>query len=164
MHIPRPLLLIIVALGLVATACSGGTPEALSTTEPAPPGVLNGVAMELHKAVGCGCCEIWEDYFQAQGVVVQASSDPDVQELKVRLGIPEAAWSCHTAIVDGYVIEGHVPAAAVAALLETRPDVIGLAAPGMPAGSPGMGGDESTWDQVDVLVVGTDGSLTPFNY
>jgi hypothetical protein len=78
--------------------------------------------------------------------------------------VPPGAGSCHTAVVDGYVIEGHVPAGAIVRLLERRPDAIGLALPGMPADSPGMGGDPETWESQAVMLIETDGRLTPFDY
>ncbi|MFN6120084.1 MAG: DUF411 domain-containing protein [Actinomycetes bacterium] len=81
---------------------------------------------------------------------------------RAEVGIPDDAASCHTAIVEGYAIEGHVPVGAIVRLLEERPDAIGLALPGMPADSPGMGGDVTTWEAQPVLLVGRDGSLTPF--
>ena len=76
--------------------------------------------------------------------------------------MPDEAASCHTALVEGYVVEGHVPIEAIDRLLAERPDVVGLALPGMPADSPGMGGDESTWATQPVVAVRADGSLVPF--
>ena len=81
---------------------------------------------------------------------------------RAEVGIPDDAASCHTALVEGSAIEGHVPVGAIVRLLEERPDAIGLALPGMPADSPGMGGDVTTWEAQPVLLVGRDGSLTPF--
>ena len=78
--------------------------------------------------------------------------------------MPDGAGSCHTALVDGYVVEGHVPAGAIAWLLESRPDAIGLALPGMPADSPGMGGDAETWESQPVLLIQSDGTTIPFDY
>lgn len=75
-----------------------------------------------------------------------------------------SAASCHTALVDGYVIEGHVPAGAIKVLLEERPDAAGLALPGMPADSPGMGGNEQTWESQPVSLITHDGDLVPFDY
>ena len=90
--------------------------------------------------------------------------DPDRRSRRQELGIPDAAASCHTALVAGYAIEGHVPIQAIERLLADRPDVVGLTVPGMPGDSPGMGGDESTWSTQDVFAIGQDGSLTPFAY
>ncbi len=90
--------------------------------------------------------------------------DPDRIRRRQALGIPDAAASCHTALVAGYAVEGHVPIQAIERLLADRPDVVGLTVPGMPGDSPGMGGDESTWSTQDVFAIGHDGSLTAFRY
>ena len=78
--------------------------------------------------------------------------------------MPPGAGSCHTALVDGYVVEGHVPAGAIVRLLEERPDARGLALPGMPADSPGMGGDPESWESQPVMLIENDGDLVPFEY
>lgn len=78
--------------------------------------------------------------------------------------MPDAAASCHTAIVGDFVIEGHVPAEAIAALVEQRPSVVGLALPGMPADSPGMGGNQRTWAAQPVMAIASNGSLSPFSF
>jgi len=93
---------------------------------------------------------------------VTVADDAARDAYRAEVGIPDDAASCHTAIVEGYAIEGHVPVGAIVRLLEERPDAIGLALPGMPADSPGMGGDVTTWEAQPVLLVGRDGSLTPF--
>ena len=80
------------------------------------------------------------------------------------MGVPVKASACHTALVDGYVVEGHVPVSAVVSLLETRPDAVGLALARMPSDSPGMGGDEASWDTQPVMLINHDGSLEPFDY
>ena len=90
--------------------------------------------------------------------------DPDRAAFAREAGVPDTASSCHTATIDGYVIEGHVPAAAIARLLEQRPAGRGLALPAMPDDAPGMGGDARTWAAQPVLLIGTDGRLTPFAY
>lgn len=92
------------------------------------------------------------------------TDDADRAAYRASLGIPEAAASCHTAVVEGYVVEGHVPARAIRRLLDERPDAIGLALPGMPGDSPGMGGDEASWAEQPVLLVGRTGSLDTFTY
>lgn len=92
------------------------------------------------------------------------AEDAERAAFRAGLGIPDDAASCHTGIVDGYAIEGHVPAAAVRRLLDDRPDAIGLALPGMPPDSPGMGGDPSTWARQAVQLVGRDGSLSAFAF
>ncbi len=78
--------------------------------------------------------------------------------------MPVNASSCHTALVEGFVIEGHVPAGAIERLLDERPDAIGLALPGMPADSPGMGGDPEAWEAQPVVLITTSGELVPFDF
>jgi hypothetical protein len=90
--------------------------------------------------------------------------DRNLAAFKTEVGVPPDAISCHTALVDGYVVEGHVPVGALVALLEQRPDAVGIALAGMPADSPGMGGNEATWESQSVALIEHDGSLAPFNY
>ncbi len=92
------------------------------------------------------------------------SEDPQLAAFKVEHGVPQGAGSCHTALVEGYVVEGHVPVGAINRLLEDRPDAVGLALPGMPADSPGMGGDVETWESQPVVLIQRDGSMVPFDY
>ena len=73
-------------------------------------------------------------------------------------------FSCHTAIIDGYVVEGHVPVEAIARLLADRPDAVGIAVPGMPALSPGMGGDRGDWLDLEVVLIDRNGGLSPFEF
>ncbi|PIP00706.1 DUF411 domain-containing protein [Pleomorphomonas carboxyditropha] len=112
---------------------------------------------------GCMCCHEWIAHMQAAGYTVNASElDYDaITARKTQLGIPEDAASCHTAVVGGYAIEGHVPAALVDRLLAEKPDAVGLAAPGMPLGSPGMGADADA-EPFDVLLIGKDGATRVF--
>lgn len=92
------------------------------------------------------------------------TDDSDRAAYRAEVGVPDSVASCHTSMVDGYAIEGHVPVGAVLALINTKPDAIGIALGGMPSDSPGMGGDESTWESQPVMLIGRDGSLTPFTY
>jgi hypothetical protein len=94
----------------------------------------------VYKNAGCGCCGEWEKHMRAAGFRVEGHSVADVMPMKRKLGVPDALQSCHTATVDGYVLEGHVPADDVKRLLRERTKVRGLAVPGMPVGSPGMEG------------------------
>ena len=103
-------------------------------------------------------------YLREHGAEVAVVDDPDRAAFRAERGIPEEAASCHTAEVDGYLVEGHVPVQAIQRLLADRPDAVGLALPGMPADSPGMGGDAVTWAQQPVLLIGRDGSLTDWAY
>ncbi len=101
-------------------------------------------------------------YLRNHGATVEVTDDPDRDAFRAERGISDAAASCHTAVVDGYVVEGHVPVQAIERLLAERPDAIGLTLPGMPADSPGMGGDEATWAAQPVLLIERDGTLTPW--
>ena len=94
--------------------------------------------VSVYKNRSCGCCGEWMKHLRANGFRVQAQDVDDVSPLKRKLGVPQGLWSCHTALVGGYVIEGHVPAADIKRLLRERPKVTGLAVPGMPLGAPGM--------------------------
>ncbi len=93
----------------------------------------------VHKDPNCGCCLKWVEYLRMEGFEVHAIDQPDLAGMKERAGVKPEMASCHTAMVDGYVIEGHVPAQAIRKLLDERPATAGLAVPGMPANSPGMG-------------------------
>src|SRR5690606_863960 len=96
--------------------------------------------MTVYKSPTCGCCVAWIDHVKAHGFTVKAIDVRDVSGVKLANGVTRELASCHTALVDGYVIEGHVPAADIKRLLKERPAVTGLAVPGMPMGSPGMEG------------------------
>lgn len=95
-------------------------------------------SLDVHKTPWCGCCEAWAIRMQEAGFDVEIHQHDDLAPIKAEHGVPRDLTSCHTATVDGYVIEGHVPAADIRRLLAERPDAIGLAVPGMPHGSPGM--------------------------
>ena len=109
-------------------------------------------AVHVHAAPSCGCCHAWADLAKARGfdVTVTEMADPDAE--KAALGVPAALASCHTVEADGYVFEGHVPFEALEAVLRDRPDIAGLAVPGMPMGSPGMGDDPAA--RFDVIAFG----------
>ncbi len=95
-------------------------------------------AMIVHHDPGCGCCKQWVAHIRAAGFQATIIDEADMDAVKQRLRVPDALASCHTAEIGGYVIEGHVPAGAIVRLLKERPVAIGLSAPGMPEGSPGM--------------------------
>jgi hypothetical protein len=115
------------------------------------------------KGRGCECCEAWVDYLREQGFTVtdEVSMGTLLIRYKMDEGVPVEAFSCHTGTVDGYVLEGHVPAADIRRLLVERPDAFGLSVPDMPYGSPGMGSEDSR-DAYDVLLIKRDGSLGVF--
>ncbi|MEB2843890.1 DUF411 domain-containing protein [Rhizobiales bacterium RZME27] len=113
------------------------------------------VEMVVYKEPYCGCCEEWAKAIQAAGVPLRMQAVDDMDAVKAKWGVPEYAWSCHTAVADGYVFEGHVPLEAVQRVLRERPDIVGVAVPGMPAGSLGMGDDPAA--SYDIVVIGKDG-------
>lgn len=94
--------------------------------------------IEVYRSPSCGCCGAWISHMRANGFEARVIETDDLAPIKSRLGVAEDLQSCHTALVEGYVIEGHVPAADVKRLLTERPAALGLAVPGMPLGSPGM--------------------------
>lgn len=113
-----------------------------------------------YKNPSCGCCGAWATHMRQAGFTVTERAVEDIDAIKRRLGVPARVASCHTATVAGYVVEGHVPAASVKRLLADKPKVTGIAAPGMPAGSPGMeGGAEPPYDVVSFT---RDGALKPY--
>lgn len=99
--------------------------------------------MDVYKSPNCGCCAKWVDHMRDNGFEVKVHATDNMQPVKMRAGIQPGMGSCHTALIDGYVIEGHVPADDVKRLLEEKPPARGLAVPGMPMGSPGMEGPRS---------------------
>ena len=96
------------------------------------------LGIEVYKNQYCGCCHEWIKHLEKNGFKVTANDVPDTAPVRESLGIPVKLGSCHTAKIGGYAIEGHVPAADIKRLLKEKPKAIGLAVPGMPAGSPGM--------------------------
>jgi hypothetical protein len=107
------------------------------------------VPVTVYKSPTCGCCGKWVEHMRANGFDVTVSDMPDVAPVKDKQGVPAALRSCHTAIVEGYAIEGHVPADLVKKLLQEKPKAAGLAVPGMPMGSPGMeGASKDTYNVV----------------
>lgn len=95
----------------------------------------------VHKSPYCGCCKDWIDYLERNGFEVVANDTLEMEQIKERFHVPGAVASCHTAVVDGYVVEGHVPVNDIRRLLRERPAVAGISAPGMPQHSPGMGSE-----------------------
>lgn len=116
-------------------------------------------AINVLRDPNCGCCEAWVEILQSEGfdVTVEASMGTQLARYKLENGIPPEMVSCHTGRIEGYMIEGHVPAADIRRLLDERPDAVGLAVPGMPYGSPGMG-PEADREAYDVFLIRRDGS------
>ncbi len=111
---------------------------------------------------GCGCCLNWVAHLQKAGFKVSIAESPEMEAVKDRRGVPKAARSCHTGVIDGYVIEGHVPAADIRQLLKDRPAIVGLAVPGVPLGSPGMESSDGRTRPFDVLAFDKAGKTTVF--
>jgi len=122
------------ALALYVAALSIVTAAAPTVTPPAKP------IITVYKDPNCGCCRNWIAHLIKNGYRVDAKDTPDMDQIKKTLGVPTDLKSCHTAVVAGYLIEGHVPAADIDRLLATKPKLKGLAVAGMPMGSPGMEG------------------------
>jgi len=112
-----------------------------------------GSPMEVARSATCGC---WIEHVRRAGFVVRETVREDLDVVKAELGVPSDLRSCHTATIDGFVIEGHVPAAEIRRILEQRPTAIGLAVAGMPAGSPGME-VAGLKDAYEVVLFGTAG-------
>jgi hypothetical protein len=122
-----------------------------------------GPLVQVWKDPNCGCCKDWMVYLEANGFRTQVF-DTGNAGMRSRLGMPQKFGSCHTALVAGYVIEGHVPAREIQRLLKEKPQALGLSVPRMPLGSPGMDGPEygGRKDPYDVLLVAKDGSSSIF--
>ncbi len=114
----------------------------------------------VYKSPWCGCCSKWADNLQANGHTVTTKNIENLDAIKKMAGVPEGLQSCHTAMVEGYIVEGHVPAKDIERLLGERPKAKGLAVPGMPVGSPGMEGGAP--ERFDVMLFSTDGSTSVY--
>ena len=120
------------------------------------------VSVTVYKDPMCGCCTKWVEHLRANGYTTQVHDRSDMDALKDSLGVPKDLRSCHTAVIGKYVVEGHVPSADVKRLLTSAPTtVIGLAVPGMPAGSPGMESGTRA-DRYDVIAFGAKGTTHVF--
>lgn len=115
-------------------------------------GALHGVPMIVHESPTCGCCGEYVAILREYGIDVTVLETEDVTGVKTRYGVPTALWSCHTAELAGYAVEGHVPIAALERLANERPKVEGIALPGMPGGSPGMNGSQD--DPFEIMAFG----------
>ena len=117
--------------------------------------------VHVYKNPSCGCCSAWVEHLKSAGFAVEVTETGDTSAVRKRVGMPERLASCHTGVVDGYAIEGHVPAEEIKRLLAAKPQAVGLAVPGMPVGSPGMEyGDRK--DPYKVLLVDRKGRETVF--
>ncbi|MEI2298208.1 DUF411 domain-containing protein [Ensifer sp. MJa1] len=116
--------------------------------------------MAVYKDPQCGCCEQWAEALEAAGFKVEVHDEADMSVIKARFAVPADMEGCHTAFVDGYVIEGHVPLEAVKKLLAEKPDIAGITVPGMPAGSLGMGNDpKASYDVYTIAKAGAPSTV-----
>ena len=106
------------------------------------------VKMTVYKSASCGCCKDWVKYMEGQGFTATVKDMDDLSGIKRSSGVPVKLESCHTALVGGYVIEGHVPADLVKKILAEKTEIVGLAVPGMPVDAPGMGNGKTPYDVI----------------
>ncbi|NWF35426.1 DUF411 domain-containing protein [Mariprofundus sp. KV] len=117
----------------------------------------------MYKDPNCGCCGAWAKHLQAEGFAVTEVLSDDMDAIKAKYGVAAKLASCHTAIIDGYIIEGHVPAEDIKRLLKERPAVVGLTAPGMPMQSPGMQPEGLPAKNYNVLSFEKDGKTAVYH-
>jgi hypothetical protein len=133
-------ILTIAAIVLAFFPLTAAAPVSHSATAP--------TLITVYKDPDCGCCKAWVEYMRKHGYRVDTKDTRDLDRINATVGVPAALAGCHTALVGGYVISGHVPAEDIARLLKQKPKIAGLAVPGMPAGSPGMEGPPPVHYQV----------------
>ena len=124
----------------------------------------SGEEVLVFRSAYCECCEAWESHIAEAGFEVQDHVADDMDGIKEAMGVPADSASCHTARVSGYVVEGHVPAASIQRMLKERPEIKGLAAPGMPMGSPGMEVDGMVADPFSVFSIANNGTMVEFDF
>lgn len=154
--------------GLVLVGCGQSQGSAAAASESSrpdrTPGTVPATAMTVYRDPSCGCCEAWAEQARGQGFDVRVIDRPDMPAIKRQHGVPEELSSCHTAILAGYAIEGHVPFADVRRLLTSKPSgVRGLAVPGMPRGSPGMEMPDGSKDPFEVMAFDAEGRARVFS-
>ncbi|MEZ4421975.1 MAG: DUF411 domain-containing protein [Gemmatimonadota bacterium] len=155
----------VATIAILGAALGAGTFAATRVfADPAPAVDAAAVAaagpMLVYKTPTCGCCSAWVDHLREAGFEVETRDLNDLSAIKADLGVDPRLQSCHTGVIDGYVVEGHVPAADIARMLSEKPEIAGLAVPGMPMGSPGMEGPRT--DPYDVLSFEHDGTVSVF--
>lgn len=168
----RPALAVLAALALAAAAPARAQQHAhghdhahdqLAPAATAAAPAADAPLLAVHKSPTCGCCIVWMAHLRDAGLRTEAHDTDALAAFKREAGVPEDLQSCHTAVVEGYFIEGHVPAADIQRLLAERPDARGLAVPGMPLGSPGMEVPSGQVMPYTVFLVGRDGSRTEWS-
>ena len=153
-----PAMALAIATLFLLAAC--GTEEETNTQAPQAEDPMH---MVVYQDPQCGCCSVWVNHLETNGFTATVIDEPDFMARLEHAGLPPKLSSCHTALVGGYVIEGHVPAEDVKRLLAERPEAHGLTVPGMPIGSPGM--EHGRYRQAyDVLLVDHSGDFQVFNH
>lgn len=143
-----------IAVALAAVAAFG----IVAAQQQRPSGPL----LEVFKTPTCGCCSQWVEHMRAHGFTVRTNDLSDLTDVKKARGVPDRVQSCHTAVVNGYVVEGHVPAADVHRLLKEKPAVAGIAVGGMPVGSPGMEFPGTKAEAYNVMSFDKSGAIRVF--
>ena len=164
-----------IAMALAVSACSKGTATPASdssvTSSPAvsaAPGPdaapaassASLVAIKVYKTPQCGCCKEWVEHLEQNGFKVETMDMPDLASVKTKYGVKQEMQACHTAVVGDYVVEGHVPADVIMKMVKEKPEIAGIAVPGMPMGSPGMEGGSK--EAYDVLTFDRAGKTTVY--
>ncbi len=139
---------IIVSLAAVVLGCSSGTKTQFPKQQ-----------VTIFKSQSCGCCGAYTNYMQKQGFAVQVNDISNMNPIKMQYAIPAQMQSCHTSVIGDYFVEGHIPVEAIDKLLAEKPDIAGIAMPGMPSGSPGMPGSKEPFV---IYAIGNDGSIAEF--
>jgi hypothetical protein len=149
--------ILMAACGNAEAAPSDSAPEMLASAavvdQDLPPVVV-------YKTATCGCCNGWVEHLRAAGFAVEARNVVDLMSVKLDAGVPGPMVTCHTAMIDGYVVEGHVPIEQVKRMLSERPEVAGIGVPGMPPGSPGM--ESSNPQPYQVLAFDRQGGMSVY--
>jgi hypothetical protein len=168
MRLALTIVIAVVALAAFnSQADNGGGPRAASTSTASTAGGLQATpaslpVMTVYKSPTCGCCQSWVDAVKAAGFTVEVHDVDDVTPVKDDAGVPADKRSCHTAIIGGYAIEGHVPPATIKKFLAEHSTAAGLAVPGMPSGSPGMEMPGQEPDHYDVIAFQSDGKSSVY--
>ena len=118
---------------------------------------MEGKTMTVYKSPYCGCCEKWIDIIKKEGFNIKTIDTNEVNSIKQKAGLQAGQTSCHTAFVDGYVVEGHVNYSAIKKMLQEKPDILGISVPGMPIGSPGME-QENIKQAYNIIYIKKDGT------
>ena len=152
--------------GLAIAGCGQArTPDTRTkgSSDRVPAATAASTAMTVYRDPSCGCCEAWAAIARDAGYQVKVIDHPDMPAVKARYGVPDQLRSCHTTIVGGYAIEGHVPLEDVQRLLKEKPPAVrGIAVPGMPAGSPGMEVSDGTKQPFQVMAFDSTRRISPF--